>query len=397
MIATVRRMSGTLVIASLVALAGFACQAVNDEVIDFERDDITIDENDQVSRLLGSGKSYLDSDLYDKAEDVYRRVLRIDENNKTAMQNLSYTYRKQDRMDDAIAMDQRYVAKFPDDPNGYARLAAVEAEESLDYDGAIAHMEKAIELNPEDATYFADRGFYAYSKMDDDGERTDLALALASYQKAEELDPENESYGKYAKKIIIEMDDPEMITDNALEELEMDPENPQLLRKVAKMYQDQQDWSSASSYYERLSAVDTGNAGVLQNLALIYLQIPDTTSAVRSYDRLVAVDPGNVDGLVRLAELQSSKSQRNYRDGITTVKKAIELDPANARAWSAWGKALEYLQNYEEARAKFVKASTLNDPVWSSYAQQEISRQDQLIERREKLKEKAQYEAKTGN
>ncbi len=396
MMASIRRMRGTLLIASLVALAGFACQAVNDEVIEFERD-VTIDEDDQVSRLLGSGAQYLDSDLYDKAEEVYRKVLRIDENNKTAMQNLSYTYRQQGRMADAISMDQRYVAKFPDDPNGYARLAAVEAEESLDYDGAIAHIDKAIELNPDDDTYFADRGFYAYSKTDDDGARTDLALALASYQKAEELDPENESYGKYIKKIIIEMGDTGMIADNALEELEADPENPRLLRQVAKMYQDQQDWSSAAIYYERLSNVDTGNAGVLQNLALIYLQIPDTTSAVRSYDRLVAVDPTNVDGLVRLAELQSSKSQRNYRDGITTVKKAIDIDPENARAWSAWGKALEYLEQYEEARAKFVKASSLKDPVWSSYAQQEIGRQDQLIERREKLKEKAQYEAKTGN
>ncbi|NNE07615.1 MAG: hypothetical protein HKN20_03525 [Gemmatimonadetes bacterium] len=396
MMASVRSMRGTLLIFSIVAIAGFGCQATNDEVIEFERD-VTVDDNEQVSRLLGTGKSYLDSDLYLQAEEAYRKVLRIDENNKTAIQNLSYTYRKQGRLDDAMAMDHKYVAKFPDDPNGHARLAAVEAEEMMDFDGAIGHMDAAIAINPDDATYYADRGFYAYSKQDDSGARTALPLALESYRKAEELDPENEDYGKYINKIIAEMDDPDMIAKNSLEELEEDPENPRLLRKVAKMYQDQEDWSSAASYYERLSAVDTGNAGVLQNLALIYLQIPDTTNAVRSYDRLVALDPTNVNGLVRLAELQASRSQRNYRDGITTVKKAIDLDPENARAWSAWGKALEYLEQYEEARAKFVKASTLNDPVWSSYAQQEIARQDQLIERREKLKEKAQYEANTGN
>ncbi|MFH1680442.1 MAG: hypothetical protein ABIH26_07340, partial [Candidatus Eisenbacteria bacterium] len=61
------------VLAGLIAVVGLACQAQEDVIV-FERD-VTVDPETNATRLMNSGRQYLDSELYEQAEQAYREVL----------------------------------------------------------------------------------------------------------------------------------------------------------------------------------------------------------------------------------------------------------------------------------------------------------------------------------
>ena len=63
-------------------------------------------------------------------------------------------------------------------------IMGVEKMKVKDYEGAIADYTKAIEINPDFAIAYSDRGFSKYSLKDYYG-------AIADYTKFTELDPDN--------------------------------------------------------------------------------------------------------------------------------------------------------------------------------------------------------------
>ncbi len=367
-------------------LVGAGCQAVHEDVLEYDRPEVDLDETEQVRRLLDSANSYLKSEIYPEAEKNYRKVLRIDPANRTANINLSYALRKQQRADEAFDLDYKFTQRFPDDAEGHARLAAAYAGDRDDIASAAKSMERAIAIDGKEVSYYTDLGYY-YAELEQYDE------AIGAYEKAAELDPENETTQKALVQLYEKSGDVEALIRSKEKQLADDPENARLLNDLAKLKRDQEDYTAAAEYYERLSKVDEGNAAVLRNLAVCYLQVPDSTAALETYKRVVEADPNDTESYVRLAELEGSPTFQRYSDAIKTVRIALDRDEGNARGWCVWGKALENLKQYDQAKTKFNKAVELNDPVWSAYASQELVRQDQLIERAKKLADKAKYEA----
>lgn len=371
---------------ALLALIGFGCQAVHEDVIVFDREEIVMEEDEQVRRLLESGNSYLKSEIYPEAEKNYRKVLRIQPDSRTANINLSYVLRKQNRTPEAFDLDHQFTQRFPEDADGHARLAAAYAGDKSDLEGAASSMKRALALNGEEKSYHTDLGYYY----------TELEMyedAIVAYEGALALDPDDETTEKVLIDLYKKTGDVGALVQSKEKQLEEDPENAGLLNDLAKLYRDQEDYIQAAEYYERLAPVAEKQAPVLRNLALCYLQVPDTLSALGTYKRVVEIDAEDNNSLVRLAELQVAPNVRRYDDAIRSVQTALNRNENNARGWCVWGKALENLKQYDQAKTKYNRAVALNDEVWSPYAEKELVRQDQLIERAKKLAEKEEYEA----
>ncbi len=379
-----RRRGPAGILLGMLILAFFGCEATHDNAIIYTRDEVTLDQNEQVKRYLASGDSYLKSEIWDEAEGAYRKVLRVDPGNRTANINLAYVYRKTGRDDLAFRLDEQFTKSSPDAPDGHARYAAALAGRD-NVGGAITSIERAIELKGDEVSYWSDLGYYALQVEDYD-------KGLEAYNGVLALDPENQVAQQQRVRCLKETGQLDVIFEDEENRLAEDPENRKLLRSVAKMRREADDFSGAAELYDRLATLDKDNVSVLKNLALCYLQVPDTSSALSSYERVIELDDSDVNTIVRVAELQATKSVGRFNEAITNVKTALDLDKENARGWCVWGKALEYKGEYEQAISKFNQASALEDPVWSPYAQSEITRQNQLIERRKKLQEQKEYE-----
>jgi tetratricopeptide (TPR) repeat protein len=185
--------------------------------------------------------------------------------------------------------------------------------------------------------------------------------------------------------------------------LEKDPDNPQLMLNVARWSVEVGDYVTARGLYEKLVVQKPDDVALQKNLALIQLRDGDTTAAASTYQEVVRLDPSDADGFIRLADLQSSGSVRNYQAAVQNIQAGLNLKPSSAHGWSVWGKILERqgsmrddpngrIERYRQAITKFQKAAELNDPTWSEYARREIQRQERLIEIEEAKIKKQEYE-----
>ena len=368
----------------VVLFTGLACQAVHENVVEYERES-TVDGDTRAARLMTSGRQYLDSELYVQAEEAYREVTRLVPDNRVAFANLAYAIRAQERHEEAFDLYRRYTVLFADDPDGFARLAAI-YDEKEDYTAAARNMVKAVELSPEDASLHAELAhFYRLTE--------DWELAQVEYEKALELDPENEMAQQYLPEVYKQLGktDELLVAQEIL--LEKDPENVGLVASVARLRLDAENYAGAAELYGRLAELRPETIAPLKNMAIAQLRMDDTLAAVSTYKRVVDIDRNDSDVYILLADLLSSKAVNRVDEAITNLGRGLELNPENARGWCVWGDILEGKKEYESAIAKFEKAATMGDSHWSPYAQRQIPRQEQFIERERALKEQEKYEA----
>lgn len=380
----IRRSVSLTGVLCIALLTGLACQAVHENVTEFEQGS-TVDGETRAARLMTSGRQYLDSELYVQAEEAYREVTRLVPDNRVAYANLAYAIRSQERHDEAFDLYRRYTILFPDDPDGFARLAAV-YDEKEDYAAAARNMKKAVGLSPEDAPLHAELAhFYRLTE--------DWELAQVEYERALELDPKNEMAQQYLPEVYKQLGKTDELLVAQENLLAQDPENVGLVVSVAKLRLDAEDFAGAAELYGRLAELRPETTAPLKNMAIAQLRMADTLGAVSTYKRVVEQDRNDSNVYVLLADLQSSKAVGNIQGALESVGRGLELNQQNARGWCVWGDILEGKKKYESAIAKFEKAAAIGDSHWSPYAQRQILRQEQFIERERALKEKEKYDA----
>ncbi|MFH1679318.1 MAG: tetratricopeptide repeat protein, partial [Candidatus Eisenbacteria bacterium] len=315
---------------------------------------------------------------------AYREVLEIKPNAREAHTLLAFAVSRQGRADEALALFKSYTEKFPEDPEGLARLAAVYSDRG-EHRAATDEIAKAIEVNPEDPGLYYEQGYYHELLEDWEGAQT-------AYEKASELDPGNDDFRQRLSFVYKKLGKTNELLASQEDLLEKEPDNRRLMLSVAQLSAEKGDYSTAGELFRRLAELDPGNTAYLKNYAVVQLLEGDTTGAASTYEKVVSTDPADVDAMVRLADAQASKAVGKQDAAVRNVQKGLDLDDQNARGWCVWGKILERQGMYEQAKQKFQRASSLGDPVWSDYARREVERQVQLIEREKKKKEKEEYE-----
>jgi len=370
------------VLAGLLAAAGLSCQTQEDVIV-YERD-VTVDPETKAARLMNSGRQYLDSELYPQAEQAYREVIEIKPDSREANTLLAFAVSRQGRADEALELFKGYTQKFSDDPEGFARLAAVYSDRG-DNRAAAGEIDKAVALSPEDPKLYYEKGYYRELIEDWEG-------AQGAYEKASELDPGNDDYRQRLTVVYKKLGRTEDLYAAQKEMLEKEPTNQRLMLSVAQLSAEKGDYAAARDLFRALSELEPDNTAYLKNYAVVQLLEGDTTAATSTYQEVVKKNPSDADALVRLSDLQASAKIGKYDEALRNVQKGIELDEQNARGWCVWGRILERQAMYEQAKQKFQRASSLGDPIWSEYAKREVVRQDQLIEREKKKKEREEYE-----
>ncbi len=371
-----------LVLAGFLLTFGTACEPQEDVIV-YERDP-TVDPETKAKRLMSSARQYLDSELYSQAEMAYREVVDLQPDNKTALANLAFSVRAQDRGDEAFELYKKYTRSFPDDANGFARLGAI-YDDRGDLEGAAREKGKAVELSPDDAMLQHELG-HSYIQLEKWEE------AQTAYERAIELDPENDDFQGILASIYKEQGKTDELLATREAQLAKDPENANLLASVAKLNLDVENYGRSRELYEQLVEIDEGNVTLLKNLAIIQLRTADTTAAIATYKKVVAADRSDADAYIKLANLQATKSVGDYDSAVRNVQTGLDLNPNHAQGWCVWGTAMEHMGRYEQAITKFEKAAGLDDPYWSGYARKEVFHQQQLIELEKRKKEKEEYD-----
>lgn len=111
----------------------------------------------------------------------------------------------------------------------------------------------------------------------------------------------------------------------------------------------------AIDHYKNALAVDSKNAEVNYNLAQCYMQFGDVEQAKAQYHRLLEVASAGqyvINALYNLGYI-SAAFDNDGAQAVRFFSKAVELNPAFAEAFAARGEVYEQMEQYELARADY--------------------------------------------
>ena len=146
-----------------------------------------------IEELFQQGNVAQKAKNYSQAEEIYRRIIKIEPNNAKAYYKLCYVLDDQNKLDDAVAACRKSIA-LNSDAQTYFFLGYVLRRQGKPEE-AIAAYRQAIELDPKDAAPYKGLG----NALSD---QKKLDEAIAAYRKAIELDPKYAAAYKDRKSVV---------------------------------------------------------------------------------------------------------------------------------------------------------------------------------------------------
>lgn len=170
---------GALVVAAGVAVMFFYLKPISKEKVD---EPLTLIDQyrQQLPELEKKSKEGNVNDLQqygvalyvtgnlEKAEEIYRKQIQIDDKNVLAHNNLANTLRDEKKFDQAVEEYKKAIELSPKATNSYFNLASVYQYSLKDFDKAIEIYEKGMTANPEVVDFPNMAGLAAEQKGDTD-------------------------------------------------------------------------------------------------------------------------------------------------------------------------------------------------------------------------------------
>ncbi len=295
------------------------------------------------------GSAYSNRQSYDKGVEAYSKALELSPGDEGLISAIGYNYLRLENWDKADEYFKMLLEKDPNHYNGNVNLAFIAQKRGRTQD-AIQFYETALNSNAADATTMGTlAGLY------------------------EELGNKEKKY-EYLRRAIT-----------------ADPENHEFKKKLAKSYFSEASYANAIPLYEELVNIYPETADFHQRLGFCYSKSERDKDAAVELEKANALNGGDALTYAILSKIYNDSN--NFTKAMESAQAGLKLNGGQeAILYYQWGWALSKLENYEEAMVKFQKVVGLNDPNWSPSAVKQVTRQEQLIKRREAEKEKAKYE-----
>ncbi len=149
------------------------------------------------SRMI-LGYIYSVTGRYKLAEFEFGKLLELGMESIQIYASLGYIYYNLNRVDESIQMLSKSLGLDPDYPNALNSLGYIYAAEDLNYEKALAHCRRAVQLSPNNPAYLDSLGWACYKNGDLGDARTYLRKAL-------DLAPGNREIARHLKAVMDEM------------------------------------------------------------------------------------------------------------------------------------------------------------------------------------------------
>ncbi|MEE0857629.1 MAG: tetratricopeptide repeat protein [Ruminococcus sp.] len=186
-----------------------------------------------------------------------------------------------------------------------------------DYDKAIEYYGKAIELNPEYAEAYTNRG-NAYGLLNE------YDKAIDDYSKA----------------------------------IELNPELAEAYNNRGTVYEDLKKYDKAREDYNKAIKLNPEYAEAYYNRGNAYACLKEYDKAIEDYSKAIELNPKYAKAYYNRGH--AYVDLKEYDKAIEDYSKAIELNPENAKAYYSRGFAYSDLEEYDKAIDDFSKAMELN-------------------------------------
>jgi serine/threonine-protein kinase len=242
--------------------------------------------------------------------------------------------------------------------------------EDEDYDGALESINKAIELVPDYAWYYHERGYWHWLVGD-------LGAALEDTNRALELEPENTDFYARRAAIAIDAEDHDLALESLSQAIVLDPGNPYLHAELGQAYVGMGDPEAAIAEYN-LAIESMPEEGWFYGLrASVYRELGDVGAAVEDLNTAIDLTPNEPGYYAELADIHLW----DFNDPQTAIDlfdQAINIDPDIAWFYAASAVAQRELGDIDGALASHNQAIELDPFDGWFYLERAITYRDYL-------------------
>jgi tetratricopeptide (TPR) repeat protein len=270
----------------------------------------------------------------------------------------------------AIEIDPNNASVYFDRGNAYYNLG--------DYNTAIDDWTQAIKINPKLAEAYYNRGV-AYADLGD------YNTAIDDWTQAIKIDPKNTRAYNNRGYAYYNLGDYNTAIDDWTQAIKIDPNNANAYNNRANAYEKLGDTDKAIADYTQAIKIDPNNANAYNNRgnSLYYLGVYNT--AIDDWTQAIKIDPNyakaynnrgnayaklnndgnndqeNADYSVVEKHLQALRNNTgSYSKAIADYNQAIKIDPNNANAYNSRGYAYVELGDYKKALADLDRSLKLD-------------------------------------
>ena len=227
-----------------------------------------------------------------------------------------------------------------------------------DLRGAIADYTKAIEIDPNYANAYVDRGV-----AKDDLE--DYYGAIADYTKVIEIDP-NEAKAYYNRgNSKGNLEDYKGAIADYTKAIEIDPNYAAAYNNRGYAKRKLEDYYGAIADCTKTIEIDPNNAAAYYNRGIAKHKLEDYYGAIADYTKAIEIDPNIANAYYNRGV--AKRKLEDYYGAIADYTKAIEIDPNFAVAYNNRGIAKYYLENLSGACSDWRKAANLGHEGAANY------------------------------
>lgn len=240
-----------------------------------------------------------------------------------------------------------------------------------DNQGAIEDYTKAIQLNPNNATAYNNRGFVRLSLGDNRG-------AIADYTKAIQLDPDDVTAYYFRGSARSELGEKQGAISDYTIAIQLDPNDATAYKNRAFAREDLGDQQGAVADYTAAIQLDPDDVTAYSSRGLAHYELGDLQSAIEDYNQAIQLDPDYITAYYFRGAARSDLGDK--QGAIADYTTAIQLDPDDATAYGLRGVARSELGDKQGAADDFQRAAELYLEQGKTQGYQNAMAQKQLLE-----------------
>ena len=277
-----------------------------------------------------------DAGAPEQAEDLFRRAQRRHPNSFWLNFDLAISLLRQKppRLDEGIRFLTVALALRPDNWPARSRLCDALLAQGKS-DAALAEFREAIELNPNHAAAWINRGT-AYHDLHQ------YDKAIADYSKVIELDPQNVLAWIRRGSSYHDIHQYDKALADYSRAIELDPQNVLAWTYRANSHHNLHQYDRAISDHSKAIELDPANSWSWSCRGFAYHSSRQYEKAIADYAKAIELDPNNRMGLNSLAWLLATcvdAKLRNPKRAVELAQRAVELAPKDGNLWNTLGVA----------------------------------------------------------
>ena len=241
-------------------------------------------------------------------------------------------------------------ATAPSDPHIHV-LRGVFKFGQGDLQGALSDYARAIELNPQDAAAYNNRG-NVYGSMGRHEE------ALSDYARAIELNPQNAAVYNNRGNVYAHMGRREEALSDYARAIELNPQDAGAYNNRGNVYDNMGRHEEALSDCARAIELEPKNAAVYNNRGNVYAHMGRREEALSDYARAIELNPQDAGAYNNRGNVYDNMGR--HEEALSDYARAIELNPQDAAAYNNRGNVYAHMGRHEEALSDYARAIELN-------------------------------------